>query len=156
MELAEYLKQGFLFNDLANTRMLAKLETLADQQEGMRVMSHLANSQFKWMARIRQDPASTQMDWWLPQYSVSEWAGKWQASVQQWLDYLDSQSDLTLQTEISFTGYDGTPFAATPAAIAQQLIYHAVHHRAQLQMMIRQQGATPEFIDYIGTQYRRL
>ncbi|HVZ25080.1 MAG TPA: DinB family protein [Sediminibacterium sp.] len=156
MELAQYLKQGFLFNDLANSRMLAKLSTLADPAECLRIMSHLTNSQFKWMARLQGDPISSNMDWWLPQYPLSELPGKWQASLQPWLDYLDGSTDETLQKEVRFPGYDGTPFGATPAAIAQQLIYHSVHHRAQMQMIIRQQGVEPDFIDYIGTQYRRL
>ncbi|MBP9221492.1 MAG: hypothetical protein KBF42_08910 [Chitinophagales bacterium] len=35
-----------------------------------------------------------------------------------------------------------------------QLNYHSIHHRAQMQMLIRQQGLVPDFVDYIGTKYR--
>jgi uncharacterized damage-inducible protein DinB len=40
--------------------------------------------------------------------------------------------------------------------IALQLNYHAIHHRAQIQVLIRQQGLEPDFIDYIGTKYHKL
>jgi len=40
--------------------------------------------------------------------------------------------------------------------IALQLNYHSIHHRAQIQTIIRQQGMEPDFVDYIGTKYKRL
>ena len=40
--------------------------------------------------------------------------------------------------------------------IALQLNYHSIHHRAQMQMLIRQQGIEPDFIDYIGTKYKKV
>jgi uncharacterized damage-inducible protein DinB len=40
--------------------------------------------------------------------------------------------------------------------IALQLNYHSIHHRAQMQVLIRQQGMEPDFIDYIGTKYRKV
>ena len=40
--------------------------------------------------------------------------------------------------------------------IALQLNYHSIHHRAQIQSIIRKQGIEPDFVDYIGTVYRKL
>jgi len=47
-------------------------------------------------------------------------------------------------------------FAAAIKDIALQLNYHSIHHRAQIQTIIRSQGLEPEFVDYIATKYRRL
>jgi len=58
--------------------------------------------------------------------------------------------------EVEFTGYDGGRWAARLIDIALQLNYHSIHHRAQMQVLIRQQGLEPDFIDYIGTKYRKL
>jgi uncharacterized damage-inducible protein DinB len=96
------------------------------------------------------------MDWWLPLYTFSELENKWTDSLEKWLSYIGSKTEEELMTEISFIGFDGTPFAATPADIALQLNYHSIHHRAQMQTIIRQLGLTPDFVDYIGTRYRRL
>jgi len=47
-------------------------------------------------------------------------------------------------------------YAASHKDIALQLNYHTIHQRAQIQTMISQQGLQPDFIDYIGTDYRKL
>jgi uncharacterized damage-inducible protein DinB len=39
---------------------------------------------------------------------------------------------------------------------SMQLNYHSIHHRAQIQLLIRQQGLQPDFVDYIGTAYRKI
>jgi len=41
---------------------------------------------------------------------------------------------------VEFIGYDGAKWKAELVDIALQLIYHSIHHRAQMQMLIRQQG----------------
>ncbi|MCV4691075.1 hypothetical protein OFC38_33525, partial [Escherichia coli] len=70
--------------------------------------------------------------------------------------YLDSRSHADLIEDVEFTGYDGGRWAAKPLDIALQLNYHSIHHRAQIQTIIRAQGLTPDFVDYIGTKYRKL
>ena len=50
----------------------------------------------------------------------------------------------------------GATWTARLADIARQLNFHSIHHRAQIQMLIRAQGIEPDFVDYIGTRYRRL
>lgn len=156
MDLVKYLTATFHFNDKANRQLIAKISTIENNEEIVRHLSHLVNSQYKWMARIMQDPGAPQMDWWLPVYSIAELEEKWDHSLTLWLNYISARTEEELLTEVRFTGFDGSPYAATPADIALQLNYHSIHHRAQIQLMIRQSGHTPDFIDYIGTKYRKL
>jgi uncharacterized damage-inducible protein DinB len=53
-------------------------------------------------------------------------------------------------------GYDGALWAAAPQDIALQLNYHSIHHRAQIQTILRREGIAPDFVDYIRTKYRRI
>jgi uncharacterized damage-inducible protein DinB len=53
-------------------------------------------------------------------------------------------------------GFDGAVYTGALKDIALQLNYHSIHHRAQIQAMIRKQGFEPEFVDYIGTVYRKI
>lgn len=39
---------------------------------------------------------------------------------------------------------------------ALQLNYHSIHHQAQIQTLLPSQGIEPDFVDYIGTRYRRI
>jgi uncharacterized damage-inducible protein DinB len=96
------------------------------------------------------------MDWWNPVYEFDELENQWDESLKPWLEYIASKTEGELLTEVTFIGFDGSLFAAKPGDITLQLNYHSIHHRAQIQTMIRQQGLEPEFVDYIGTRYRRV
>jgi uncharacterized damage-inducible protein DinB len=73
-----------------------------------------------------------------------------------WLSFLSSKSEEEIFQPVTFVGFDGGKFAATIKDIALQLNYHSIHHRAQIQYLIRKQGIEPEFVDYIGTVYKTL
>ncbi len=156
MDFKKYLIDTFNYNDKANVKVLEKVALLPDQTGAIRFFSHLINCQYKWMARIQKDPDVQKMDWWNPVYKLEDLDSKWTDSLGIWLHYIERVKEDDLMTEVTFIGYDGTLFAATPGDIALQLNYHSIHHRAQIQTIIRQQGLTPDFIDYIGTKYRKL
>lgn len=136
--------------------MLEKILLLPDKAEAVRYFSHLVNSQNKWLERILQYPQDPGMDWWEPLYGPEELGTRWEESVNAWISFLESKSESELRAEVKFVGYDGAHWACALQDIALQLNYHSIHHRAQMQVLIRQQGVEPDFIDYIGTKYRRL
>ena len=156
MNMREYLLETFRFNDETNRRMLRKVGNLPDKQDFTRYFSHLVNSQNKWLTRILDDVTSVEMSWWEPVYQFEELEDKWNDSVQAWIQFLQGKTEEELYKEIEFTGYDGGRWIARLIDIALQLNYHSIHHRAQIQVLIRQQGMEPDFIDYIGTKYRKL
>ncbi|MBK5270694.1 MAG: DinB family protein [Bacteroidia bacterium] len=156
MHFTQYLLDTFNFNDKANRQMIEKIKQLPDNRAAVRYISHLANSQYKWMARIMQDPNAAKMDWWEPLYKSEDLETEWEKSLQLWIAYLENKTDEDIDTEVEFIGFDGGRWAAKPKDIALQLNYHSIHHRAQIQVLIRQQGLQPDFIDYIGTVYRKL
>jgi uncharacterized damage-inducible protein DinB len=156
MELKQYLIDAFNYNDYANKLVLKKIKELPDKTEAIRFFSHLINSQNKWLKRIEVYPADPKMDWWEPVYQLEELESKWNESLQQWIVYLRSISEGELYEEKQFVGYDGAHWSCPLKDIALQLNYHSIHHRAQIQTIIRKQGLEPDFVDYIGTKYKRL
>jgi uncharacterized damage-inducible protein DinB len=154
--MKQYLLDSFLFNDTANKKMLSKIKSLPDKEHCIKYFSHLINSQYKWMARIVQNPKAPGMSWWEPVYPLEELEVEWDKSLAPWIDYINSKTEAELEEEVIFTGFDGGRWAATPKDIALQLNYHSIHHRAQMQTIIREQNIEPDFIDYIGTKYRKL
>ena len=92
MELKKYLTDTFKYNDKANKQVLEKIKLLPDKTETVKFFSHLINCQYKWMARIMQNPKVQEMDWWIPVYKLGELEGKWNDSLQLWLNYLDSKT----------------------------------------------------------------
>lgn len=156
MEMRQYLLDTFAYNDRANRIVLAKMRELPDKTESLRFFSHLINSQYKWMARILREPDAAKMDWWDPVYGFEDLEGKWQDSLKLWTDYLRARTEEELYEEKRYVGPDGGEWAAKLKDIALQLNYHSIHHRAQIQVVVRAQGLEPDFVDYIGTVYKKL
>jgi uncharacterized damage-inducible protein DinB len=156
MQLNSYLADSFKYNSETNKNLLGKIQLLRNKEEAIKLYSHLINSQKKWMARIKRDPLAKNMSWWEPVYDFDKLEAEWVKSLNPWLSYIAEKSEEELSTEVSFVGYDNGTWAATPKDIALQLNYHSIHHRAQIQTIIRQQGIEPDFVDYIGTRYRKL
>lgn len=150
------MEETFAYNNVTNKKLLANIKLLNNPAEAIKLFSHLINCQYKWMARILQDPNAPQMSWWDPIYPFNELETEWTKSLDPWLTYIREKTEEELSTEVGFTGFDGGIWAATPKDIALQLNYHAIHHRAQIQTILRQQGIEPDFVDYIGTKYRKL
>lgn len=156
MQMKDYLIETFNYNDVTNKNLLSKINLLNDKKECVKLFSHLINCQYKWMARIIKDPNANIMSWWDPVYDYERLHEEWSKSLDLWISYIDSKTEEELSAETTFIGFDGATWAATPKDIALQLNYHSIHHRAQIQTMIRQQGIEPAFVDYIGTKYRRI
>lgn len=156
MQMKNYLIETFNYNDVTNKSLLSKINLLDDKKECVKLFSHLINCQYKWMARIMKDPNAKIMSWWDPIYDYEKLYEEWRKSLDLWISYIASKTDEELSTETTFIGFDGGTWAATPKDIALQLNYHSIHHRAQIQTIIREQGIEPDFVDYIGTKYRKL
>ncbi len=156
VEMKQYLLGTFRFNDRANKMVLARVRELPDPKEAVKFFSHLANSQYKWMARILRDQKAAEMDWWDPIYPFDELEKKWDDSLGLWTAYIGNRTEEQLFEEKRFVGFDGGEWAAPLKDIALQLNYHSIHHRAQIQTIIRSQGLEPDFVDYIGTVYRKI
>jgi uncharacterized damage-inducible protein DinB len=156
MEMTKYLIDTFNYNSYANKKVLEKIKQLPDTSEAMRFMNHLVNCQYKWMARIMHKPKESSMSWWEPVYSIENWTAEWDKSLKLWIDYLSKKTDDEIGQFVIYTGTDGGQWSAKPQDIALQLNYHSIHHRAQIQTLIRQQGLEPDFVDYIGIVYKKL
>ncbi len=156
MEMKQYLVDTFMFNDRANRQVLEKIVELPEREQSVKFFSHLINSQNKWLARIQQYPRDPGLDWWTPVYKLEDLAREWDTSLRAWLEFLDGKSEDDLMAPVKWVGFDGAEWTAPLKDIALQLNYHSIHHRAQIQSLIRAQGFKPDFVDYIGTVYRKL
>lgn len=156
MLMKDYLTEFFHYNDQANRSALAKIRQIPEKKECVRFFCHMINSMNKWLGRIRQCPGYTELDWWEPQYPLDELEMKWDEGLNSWLEFIESKTEDELHDEVEFIGFDGHDFAAVLKDIALQLNYHAIQHRSQIQYLIRRQGIAPDFVDYIGTKYRKL
>jgi uncharacterized damage-inducible protein DinB len=153
--MKEFLMDMFHTNLEANLKMIGAVSKMPSPEEGMRHLSHLANCQYKWLDRIKLFPDESKLDWWEPVYLADQLEKAFIESTELWISYLSSTSEGEIESLKYYKGYDGKNWEAQLKDIALQLIFHSFHHRAQIQMMIRQQGLKPAFIDYIGYRSKK-
>jgi uncharacterized damage-inducible protein DinB len=156
MEMKSHLIDLYRFNDTVNRKMIAMIAQLPAQDEPIKLMSHLVHSQDKWLARLSHDPDANKREWFGPSFPLEVLENEWIRSVNAWIEFLNAKTEDDVLAVVQWEGYDGAQWEARLCDIALQLNFHGIHHRAQIQTMVRQQGLEPEFLDYIGTKYRRL
>jgi len=156
MEMKTYLIDTFRWNDQANRQILSKIKELPEPEKPIKFFSHLINSQNKWIQRIEVFPKDPNLDWWKPVYALEQLEPEWEKSLKAWLDLIEGKSEEELFQEVKWVGVNGSVYTGPLKDIALQLNYHSIHHRAQIQLIIRKQGLEPDFVDYIGTVYRKL
>jgi len=156
MEMKNYFIDFFYFNDSANKKLLNKIMALPDKTPCIRLFSHLINCQYKWMARITEHPEAESMSWWEPVYFLEDLSGEWEKSFSPFPKYLSALNESDFSKKLVFPRPGNDLWTATLEDVMLQLNYHSIHHRAQMQLLIRQQGLTPDPIDYILTKYKRI
>src|SRR5882762_1195324 len=102
MQMKDYLIDTFKYNDATNKKLLVKINLLGNKEESIKLFSHLINCQYKWMARIMQDPNAKKMSWWDPIYDLDKLEEEWTKSLDPWISYITAKTDKELSTEITF------------------------------------------------------
>jgi uncharacterized damage-inducible protein DinB len=156
MEFKNYLIETFSFNDKANRKVLSNINDLPDKAECIKLFSHLINCMNKWMAGIKNQPDASQLDWWEPVYPLEKLEQEWNKCFKLWIDYLEGVNEKDIEEGIKLMNFDGGNWLVKPRDIALQLNYHSIHHRGQMQYIIRRQGLKPKSIEYINDKYSSL
>jgi uncharacterized damage-inducible protein DinB len=153
--MKEHIMGLFEFNNVSNSQLIEKISLVPDKTDSVRLMSHIINCQFKWIARLQGSEHEKVLDWWEPVYNIDVLQSKWIESLRLWSNFINSCSEDQLSAEISFKGMDGNFYAASPADVALHLNYHSIHHRAQILSLLSKQGVKAEIPDYIRTKITR-
>lgn len=136
----------------ANGTILAVLEKYGVQAPAasLRIMSHLANSQAVWLARLRNEiPTAGIWD----EHDLPTIKRMNAESLQGFKAILD-RPDAGFNENIAYKNSMGMPFENTALDILLQMLSHGCYHRGQVAMQLRQNGLDPVNTDYI--MYLRL
>ncbi len=154
--MKQYLIETFKFNDKANKKVLENIKQLPEKDECVKLFSHLIHCMNKWMAGIKNEPGASELKWWGPSYPLEQLEAEWQKCFQKWIDFLSAKSDEEIGSKINLMNFEGGNWAVKPQDIALQLNYHSIHHRGQMQYLIRKQGIKPTYIEYIGDKASKI
>ncbi|MCB0428828.1 MAG: DinB family protein [Flavobacteriales bacterium] len=150
--MKEYLIKLFNYNDWANRKLLEIIKQLPDKEDAIKLFSHLITSQDKWLNRVTRQTDDNSYHWFGQIFPIESIEKNWLESFQKWADTLQSASESDLNNNIVFVRVtDKKEMKVKLKDIILQLNYHSIHHRAQINKLISQQGLTPPPTDYILT-----
>jgi uncharacterized damage-inducible protein DinB len=150
--MKEYLISLFKYNDWAFRKLLETVKQLPDQDEAVRLLSHLIIAQNKWYDRVTKQPEDAQTAWFGVMFPITELDTKWDEVENRWLEFLQKSDEELLGNFVIFDRpSDGKSMKVKICDIMLQINYHAIGHRAQINHIIRLQGMTPPQADYIMT-----
>lgn len=155
--MKQYLIDFFKYNDWANRQLIAAIRQLPDTAEPVKLVSHIITSQNKWLNRITHEVDDKSLTWYDQIFPLDQLENRWSESLNHWLELLDETSAVELEKDIIFERpTDNKKLSVKMRDIALQLNYHSIHHRAQVNRIIRQEGFKPPATDYIVTVLKEL
>ena len=155
--MKEYLIQTFKYNDQANRAVLSAIQNLPAKEEAIKLFSHLITAQDKWFNRIEKKVDDSTLTWFGPVFSEQELAGRWEQSVANWITLLERETESGLENYVTFKRpSDGKMMGVSLKDLSLQLNYHSIHHRAQINCLISQQGHKVPLTDYIFTALKEI
>lgn len=148
-----HLVDSLNYNDWANQKLLPVIKQLPDKDQSIKLFSHLINAQNKWYNRVTKLEEDAGFSWSSPVFILEELETHWKNSLSVWIDLITSKTESDLEETIVFTrASDGQQMGIKLVDLVLQLNYHSIHHRAQINKLISQQGVTPPTTDYIFTK----
>lgn len=135
----------------ANNRALASIEGLSDSDskaQTIKLLSHVVAAQYIWYARVSGKPETALPVWGV--MTLEDIRERIPAISVVWKEYLQSKTDSDLQAiSFSYKNTLGNEYHSTLLEILTHFPIHSAYHRAQIAMLVRQNGGTPAVTDYI-------
>jgi|SRR5882762_4863338 len=155
MELFDYLRRLFAYDDWANREVLRGFDSAgATPARSLRLMAHVLGTEYVWYSRIRQEPSPLAV--W-PQLNLAECEDHAVRLPQTWSRYLDNLSPEQLSAPLSYKNTKGESWTNSVQDILMHVVMHSVYHRGQIAADMRAAGHTPAYTDFIhGVRQNRV
>ena len=141
-----YFLKLYQYNDWANRRVLSCLERQKVNDEKMlSLMGHVVAAQFLWLHRIKALPPPDLKLWGT--YTLVQLNNLADEVGKKWIEFIGSTENFN--RELSYTNYVGDPYTNNVETIMIHLVNHSTYHRAQVAMLLRQNGFEPINTDLI-------
>lgn len=132
----------------ANKRILATLHTInEEQQEVIRLFSHILFSEIVWMARLQGIDSSKLPIWAEVDLKFCEQLVK--KNEENIISYLLIVNKEDLDKNITYKNSKGNEFQNTIREILTHVCLHGHYHRGQINSKLRSLGAEPVVLDFI-------
>jgi uncharacterized damage-inducible protein DinB len=147
MELVDYLRRQFAYDEWANREVLAAVRVSRDAAErSLQLMAHILSAERLWMERLKRLPQSLAV--W-PEFDIAECERQTAKLGRLWREYLDQKSSALLPEIISYKNSKGEPWTSAVQDVLTHVLMHSAYHRGQIASHMRASGQTPAYTDFI-------
>ena len=145
MNLIDYFRRQFAYNEWANREVLAALRASREPStRSVQLVAHVLSAERLWLERLTQQSPSLPV--W-PQLTLEHCEEQASALVRLWRDYLDEK--LEIARPVSYKNSKGEPWTSTVQDILTHVLMHSAYHRGQIASQMRANGQTPAYTDFI-------
>jgi uncharacterized damage-inducible protein DinB len=147
MELVEYLRRQFVYDDWANREVLAGLRASArPAARSLQLLAHILSAERLWLERIRDQPQSLPV--W-PDFTVDQCDAQIAELAGLWREFLGQLSLERLSEKVTYNNSKGEPWSSTVEDILTHVLLHSAYHRGQIASQVRAGGEQPAYTDFI-------
>lgn len=155
---ADVLRTHLDYTCWASTRLLGAASALSDSEMRrdfgtadktvLGTLAHIYGADRIWLARVRGDGPPL-----LPRDAFQDMSGlaaRWNAVLQDWLDWARRLTDDDVVRAISYRDLKGNPWTTPLWQIVLHVVNHGTHHRGQAAGFLRSMGHVPPPLDLIA------
>jgi uncharacterized damage-inducible protein DinB len=147
VNLADYLRRQFAYDEWANGEVLAALRASGNaSQRSLQLMAHLLSAERIWLERLKQQPQSSPV--W-PKLGLEECEAQAAEMAGLWREYLDLITAGDVNQSVSYMNSKGEEWTSTIVDILSHVVLHSAYHRGQIASHMREIGQTPASTDFI-------
>jgi len=139
----------FEFDHWANQKFINFLsQNTIKNDKVFSVLGHVSSAQILWLKRIIELEIEGYPLWKI--YSYDELSIMNEKSYNAWKEFIEDHNNDDFPEIISYKNTKGQSYDTPLNEIIHHVLYHGTYHRGQLAMLIRQEGFTPPYTDYIA------
>ncbi|HEY3973823.1 MAG TPA: DinB family protein [Candidatus Sulfotelmatobacter sp.] len=151
MNLADYLRRQFAYDEWANREVLNAIRSAGGENQSanklsLQLVSHILAAERLWLDRLKQQPQS--MPVW-PEADLAQCEALAAELGHLWLEFLDLITAGDVSQSISYKNSKGEAWTSTIVDVLTHVVLHSAYHRGQIATHMRASGQTPAYTDFI-------
>jgi uncharacterized damage-inducible protein DinB len=146
MDTIEHLRHLFEYDDWANRRTIAALDT-AHSDRSRQILAHILITKQEYWDRL-SGKDSTGFDFW-PELDLDACRELARATDENYKHLLESGGDSLLEGVAAYKTSEGVPHENTYRELLTHVLFHSSIHRGNIVLRMREEGLEPPKIDYI-------
>jgi len=147
MNMLDYLRRLFAYDDWANREVLSSLRSASNPPpRSLKLMAHILSAEGLWLARLNQQKPALPV--W-PELALAQSEAEADAVGASWRSYLEQCREADLSHQIRYVNSKGESWSSQVDDVLLHVITHSAYHRGQIASGMRAAGLTPAYTDFI-------